>query len=147
MGSTTFSGPVRAGTTREGTGVNIGGVLLSQTALFTFADTGTTATSIILPANSQIVDIYVDTTVAFDSVTNDYLTIGTSSNADAYVGTASTIDLQATAARLSVAFDLTQVAAIADIGTSDVTVNFAVVSTGGSLSAGAGRITVVYRQN
>ncbi len=147
MASTTFSGPVQAGTIREGASVNLGGVLLSQTATFGFADTGTTATSIVLPANSQIVEMYVDTTVAWDSVTSDFLNIGTSANTDAYSGTAALIDLQATAGRLTVPVDATQAGAIADIGTADVVVNILITSVGGSLTVGAGRLTISYRQN
>jgi hypothetical protein len=147
MGSTTFSGPVQAGTIREGASANLGGAVLSQTATFGFADTGTTVTSIILPANSQIIEMYVDTTVAWDSVTSDYLNVGTAANTDAYTGTASSIDLQATAGRLTVPIDATQAGAIADIGSADVPVNIEITSLGGSLTVGAARLTIVYRQN
>lgn len=143
MGTTTFSGPVQAGTIREGASANLGGVVLTQTATFTFADTGTTATSIILPANSQIIDMHVDMFTAFDSATSDAMEIGDGSDPDIY---GDIINLQQTG-RLITSVDGTQIAAIDAIGTSDVTINITINSVGGGLSAGSGRLTVLYRQN
>jgi hypothetical protein len=68
MSTTTFSGPVRAGTIREGAAVNAGLVVLSQSY-----DSGDLTGDAIgnydavlgrLPAGSQIVDITVDQVVA-----------------------------------------------------------------------------------
>ena len=143
MGTTTFSGPVQAGTIREGASANLGGAVLTQTATFTFADTGTTATSIILPANSQIIDMHVDMFTAFDSATSDAMEIGDGSDPDIY---GDIINLQQTG-RLITSVDGTQIAAIDAIGTSDVTINITINSVGGGLSAGSGRLTVLYRQN
>lgn len=71
MSSVTFSGPIRAGTVREGTlaaGMNIGLTTLSQsydTGNLTGAVVGNVDTRIgTLPANAQIVDIVVDQVVA-----------------------------------------------------------------------------------
>ena len=142
MGQTTFSGPIRAGTVKEGSSANLGGVVLSQTATFDFNDTGSFATSIILPAGAQIIDQIVDVTTVWDSGTSDALEIGTSGDADAYGDIA---DLQA-AGRAVVDPDATQGAAIDDIGDSDVTVYLTINSAGGSLTQGAARITILYRQ-
>ena len=143
MGSTTFSGPVQAGTVKDGASANLGKVVLSQTDTFTFADTGTFATEIILPANSQIVEMYVDAATAWDSVTSDALEIGDGTDADEYGDVA---DIQATG-RLTVTIDAAQAAVIDDIGTSDVTINLTITSVGGSLTAGAAQLTVNYVQN
>ena len=71
MGTTTFSGPIRSGTSRDATvvgGNNLGRAILSQTF-----DTGDLTGAIVgnvdtqfgnLPAGSQIVDIVVDQAVA-----------------------------------------------------------------------------------
>lgn len=68
MSTTTFSGPVRAGTVREGAAVNAGLVILSQSY-----DSGDLTGDEVgnfdavlgrLPAGSQIVDITVDQVVA-----------------------------------------------------------------------------------
>lgn len=142
MGKTTFSGPVRAGTIRDGSSANIGGVVLSQTATFDFEDTGSFASGIILPAGAQIIDQIVDVTTAFDSGTSDALEIGTEADPDAYGDVA---DLQA-AGRTVVDPDATQCAAIDDIGDADVPVYLTVSSAGASITAGEARITITYRQ-
>ncbi|MHC5112435.1 MAG: hypothetical protein ACYTHJ_21460 [Planctomycetota bacterium] len=143
MANTTFSGPIRAGTIRHNAAANIGSVVLTQTDTFTFADTGTTATGIILPANSQIIDMHVDMFTAFDSATSDAMEIGDGTDADAY---GDVTNLQQTG-RLITTLDGDQIAAIDAIGTSDVTINITINSAGGGLSAGSGRLTVLYRQN
>lgn len=142
MGKTTFSGPVEAGTVREGSSKNVGGAVLSQTDTFAYTDTGAFATSIILPAGAQIIDQIVDITTAWNSVTSDALEIGTLADPDAYGDIA---DLK-TAGRSVADPDATQGAAIDDIGDTDVTVYLKINSVGGSLSAGAARITITYRQ-
>lgn len=142
MGQSTWSGPIRAGTIREGAAANVGGVILTQTATFAFGDTGTTALSIILPAGSQIIDQIVDVGVVWDSVTSDALEIGDGTDADAYGDVA---DLQVLG-RVVVDPDGPQGLAIDDIGTSDVTINITITSVGGSLATGTARLTITYRQ-
>lgn len=144
MATTTFSGPIKSGDIREGSSKNTGDVVLSQTAAFSYTDTGAFASGIILPANSQIVDIKVKTFVAWDSVTSDALEIGTLADPDAY---ADVTNLKATAGVATVAQDVTQLAAVDDIGTSDVPLYLKITSVGGSLSQGSARITVLYVQN
>jgi hypothetical protein len=41
MATTTFSGPVRAGTVREGASANVGNVVLSQKGTIAYTDDGT----------------------------------------------------------------------------------------------------------
>lgn len=142
MGKTTFSGPVQAGTVREGASANVGGAVLSQTASFGFADTGAFLSGIILPAGAQIIDQIVDVTTVWDSVTSDALEIGTLADPDAYGDVA---DLQ-TGGRAVVDPDATQGAAIDDIGDSDIPVYLKITSAGGSLTTGAARLTITYRQ-
>lgn len=143
MAQSHASGPRVYGPIREGTGQNTGGVVLTQTATFAFGDTGSTATSIILPANSQIIDQIVDVTTAWDSVTSDALEIGDGTDVDAYGDVA---DLQVLG-RVVVDPDGPQGTAIADIGTADITVTITITSAGGSLTVGAARLTITYRQN
>ncbi|MHC4537300.1 MAG: hypothetical protein ACYS6K_25455 [Planctomycetota bacterium] len=143
MATTTFSGPVQAGTVKDNASANVGGVVLTQTATFAYTDTGAFATTIILPAGAQIIDQIVDITTAWNSVTSDALEIGTLADPDAFGDVA---DLQ-TAGRTVVDPDATQCGDIDDIGTSDVTVYLKITSAGGSLSAGAARVTITYRQN
>ena len=77
MGTTTFSGPVKAGPLSQSTGstadtkANVGSAVLSQSASFTQAgavDPGVN-TDIVLPPNSQIVAITFYVSAAFDTGT------------------------------------------------------------------------------
>ena len=138
MGTTTFSGPVKAGTVREGAAANVGTLVCAQSAaileISTEADTG-----IIIPANSQIINMYVLVQTAWNGGTNT-LDVGISGNPDLYVD-----GLPVTVLgnhRATAAYSGTE-ANWRDVGTSDVTVYIKSVATG----AGAGVLTVQYLQN
>ena len=60
MASTTFSGPIKAGTIRNTTGTtvgtnvaNVGSVVMSQTDTIAFGDTTDKSLSIVIPARSE----------------------------------------------------------------------------------------------
>lgn len=82
MGFNTFTGPIRAGTVREGASVNCGLVTLAQS--YDSGDITGTATGNVdvlafrLPAGSQIVDIVVDQLVAAGTGTTT-ISVGTAS--------------------------------------------------------------------
>lgn len=82
MSFSTFSGPLRAGTVREGAGRNTGLTVLSQS--YDTGDlTGTTTgnydvAAMILPAGSQIINIVVDQVVAATAGTTT-VSVGTTS--------------------------------------------------------------------
>lgn len=82
MSFSTFSGPLRAGTVREGAGRNTGLTVLSQS--YDTGDlTGTTTgnydvAALVIPAGSQIVDIVVDQVVAATAGTTT-VSVGTTS--------------------------------------------------------------------
>ena len=82
MGTTTFSGPVKSGTIREGASANVGTLVCAQSAAITEL-AASTASSIIIPANSQIINIYVLIQTAWDGGTNT-LDIGSSADPDLY---------------------------------------------------------------
>ena len=138
MGTTTFSGPVKAGTIREGASANVGTLVCAQSAaileISTEADTG-----IIIPANSQIINMYVLVQTAWDGGTNT-LDVGISGDTDLFVD-----GLPVTVLgnhRATAAYSGTE-ANWRDVGTSDVTVYIDSVATG----SGAGVLTVQYLQN
>ena len=87
MANTTFSGPIRAGDIRDTTGTtlgqdvaNVGQVVLAQSFRFTQAGLATSAnTPIVIPANSQIVEITVYIDVAFDGAASTF-GVGTSAS-------------------------------------------------------------------
>ena len=149
MAQSTFSGPIKAGNifnttgTTVGTNVaNVGFVVMSQTDTIAFGDTTDKSLSIVIPANSQIVDIKIFVTTAFDAGTTNTLDIGIVGNSDLYVdgaavGTAGDAALGNTAL----------VSDWSDIGTTDVKLAAKYIPTGTAATAGAARIVVSYVQN
>ena len=143
MGSTTFSGPLKAGTVRETGGsdnANVGYVLLHQTQVITFDATLVQNATFYLPANAIIVDIISDPIVAYNSATSATLSVGTSSGGTQY---ASGVDAKATA-RVRPTFTVAQLNAMDGIGTSTTVV--ATVTSVGQPTAGQNRVTLVYAQ-
>jgi len=99
MSTTTFSGPVRAGTVREpatplSSGYNVGNVVLSQSynsGDLTGAVVGNVDTRIgTLPAGSQIVDIVIDQTTASATGTTTVSVGSTSGGAELMAAVATT---------------------------------------------------------
>jgi hypothetical protein len=138
MGTTTFSGPVKAGTVKSGAGTNTGFAVMAQSAEVTEVNAFGT-TSIIIPANSQIVDIKCLVTTAFDNGTNT-IDVGISSDTDLYVdgmncGTAGLVNMTAATTGTEAKWK--------NVGSSDVTIVFISPGAGN----GAGVLTVEYIQN
>jgi hypothetical protein len=150
MATTTFSGPIKAGTIRDTTGTtvgsdkaNVGFVLMAQSGNVVFGANGTETVVATLPANSQIYQIAVDVTTAFDAGTTNTLDIGDGTTADKYADA-----LAAGAqARVLATSDVSQIGNLIDIGTSDVDITVTYNQTGTAATAGAATVTVLYLQN
>ena len=118
---------------------NIAGMLSAITTTIAFSNT--TAVSIgTLPANSQIVDINIDTTTGFNAGTTNTVTVGKTGSAAAYV-TATDVG---TAGRESVATTGVY-SAWANTGATEVDATVTFAQTGTAASAGAARVTIVYK--
>jgi len=146
MGTTTFSGPIKAGAIKETTGTtlgsdvkNTGQVVMSQSQAITQAD-GTT--NIVIPANSQIVAIELSVTAIWDGAAS---TAGLGWTGDATALTATTAVAGGTLGIISATAgaDATRVGNWADVGTTDRRILVTNVNTGD----GTGFITVRYVQN
>jgi len=142
MGTTVFSGPIKTGTVREGSSANVGNVVLSQTATVAYTDDGTAVSVATIPANSQIIDLYVDVLTVFNGSGTDLLDLGDGTTANLY---ADNLDLSS-AARVRGSSDASQLAELDDVGSSDVTVYATYTDAGGDASTGSARVTVVYVQ-
>lgn len=149
MGSTTFSGPVKAGTISHTTGTtvgtdmkNVGQVVMAQSLAIDLSGGAITAsaTDVIIPANSQIIDIVFDIITAASGTTNISVgAVGGSATAfvNAYtIGTTAGRQYPTTKAGGALAWE--------DVGTSDVRLN---VTNSASTSSGEVRLTVLYQQN
>ena len=146
MGTTTFSGPIKAGVIKETTGTtlgsdvkNTGQVVMSQSQAITQAD-GTT--TIVIPANSQILSIALSVNVIWDGVAS---TAGLGWTGDATALTAATAVAGGTLGIISATAgaDATRINNWADVGTTDRRILVTSVNTGN----GTGFITVTYVQN
>ena len=146
MATTTFSGPIKAGTIANTTGTtvgtdmaNVGFVVMSQSAAITQSTTAA-ASGIIIPAHSQILECTVFVTTAYDNSAT--LSIGTSSTSTELatavaVSTINTIKL-ATQATITDADNWL------DVGATDVKIFTASSAT--TSDAGRATLTVTYVQ-
>ena len=150
MANTTFSGPILAGTiknttcTTVGTDVkNTGQVLMSQSFSFDYTVEATaTDTSVVIPANSQIVRIDVNVETAFNDSGTDILEVGSSADTDLYVNDVSI------AAVGKIALGTAALCANwKDIGTSDIRIGYIYNGANNDASAGAATVTISYLQN
>ena len=150
MATTTFSGPIKAGTISNTTGTtvgtdvkNTGQVLMSQSFSFDYSVEGTaTDTTVVIPANSQIVRIDVNVETAFNDSGTDILEVGSSADTDLYVNDVSI------AAVGKIALGTAALCANwKDIGTSDIKVGYIYNGANNDASAGAATVTISYLQN
>jgi hypothetical protein len=149
MATTTFSGPIKAGTISNTTGTtvgtnmkNTGQVVMAQTHAIDLSGgaLAAVATNVIIPANSQLIDIVFDSITAASGATN--ISIGkVGGAATAYVnvfGIGTTVGLKRPTTQAGGAL------AWEDIGPSDVQFN---VTNSAATSAGEVRFTILYQQN
>jgi len=145
MGTTSFSGPIKAGTIATTTGTtvgtdmkNVGFVVMAQSEAITEA-ASSASTDMIIPANSQIIDVKCLVTTVWDGGTNT-LDVGDGSTTDLYVN-----GMVMTAAGLvnMTAATTGTGANWRDVGTSDIRISVDSVATGN----GVGVLTVWYIQN
>ena len=150
MATTTFSGPIKAGTISNTTGTtvgtdvkNTGQVLMSQSFSFDYSVEGTaTDTTVVIPANSQIVRIDVNVETAFNDSGTDILEVGSSADTDLYVNDVSI------AAVGKIALGTAALCANwKDIGTSDIKIGYIYNGANNDASAGAATVTISYLQN
>ena len=150
MASTTFSGPIKAGTIANTTGTtvgtnvkNTGQVLMSQSFSFAYTTEGTaTDTNVVIPANSQIVSIDVNVETAFNDSGADILEVGSSADTDLYVN-----DVSIAAVGPAALGTAGLCANWKDIGTSDIRIAYIYNGANDDASAGAATVTINYLQN
>ncbi len=145
MGTTTFTGPIKAGSILNTSGTtlgsdvtNVGFVVMAQSSAVTQASGSTT---IVIPANSQIVSISVMVTTAWTGAATTF-GVGTTASAT-FLTAAGALDgaaigpLSATPGT-----DATRAGNWIDVGTTDRQIAVTSTNTG----SGVGVITVTYIQ-
>ena len=118
---------------------NIAGVLSAITTTIAYNSSGAVSIG-TLPANAQIVDINIDVTTAFNAGTTNTVTVGKTGSAAAFVASTSV----GSAGRASVA-TTGAYSAWADTGSAEVDATVTFSQTGTAASAGAARVTIVYK--
>jgi RNase P/RNase MRP subunit POP5 len=139
MGTTTFSGPIKAGSVREGASANLGFVKMAQSAAWTQTAASAASTGIIIPANSQITQITLYITTAPGAAN---LSMGTTS-ASNELFTALAVGTAADVIKLGTSGTITDMDTWKDVGSSDVTLYV----ESSANTTGRGIITVEYIQN
>jgi len=154
MGTTTFSGPVKAGTISNTTGTtlgrdvkNTGQVTMAQTfstgAALAGGASAANATTVVIPANSQIIDIVLDCPSAMAGATA-VLSIGDSVGGNATFLNSFSISVASGVGRKYPTTEAGGALAWADTGNKDLKLTW---TTTGATSGGEVRATVLYQQN
>ena len=149
MGTTTFSGPIKAGTIKNTTGTtlgsdvsNVGQVVMSQTfaADLSGGALAASVTDVVIPANSQIIDCVIDVITASSDATN--LSVG-----DTVGGAATLVNTYAIGTTAGRKYPTTQAGgtlAWEDTGSADIRLT---VTNPAATSAGEVRVTILYAPN
>ena len=149
MVTTTFSGPIKAGTIKNTTGTtlgtdvaNVGQVVMSQTfaADLSGGALAASVTDVVIPANSQIIDCVFDVITAASGATNISV-VDTVGGAATIVNT---FGIGTTAGRKYPTTEAGAALAWEDTGTADIRLT---VTNSAATTAGEVRITILYAQN
>ena len=145
MANTTFSGPIRAGDIRDTTGTtlgvdvaNVGSVVMAQSSPVLQSSS---ATSIVIPANSQIVEITLYVTTAWNGAAST-LGVGTTALATRFTAAGAVAGGTVGIVSVTPGTDATRTGAFIDVGNTDVKIAVTSSNTG----SGVGVITVRYIQ-
>ena len=147
MGTTTFSGPVKAGTIKDTTGTtlgsdvkNVGFVVMAQSAIVDIIGASHLNQVIAtIPANSQITDVVLNVTTVNNDGGAATVSVGTIADANAFIDAANVKALGTTYGTLDTE--------ATDIGTTDIQVVADFTGASGDATTGAATVTVKYLQN
>jgi hypothetical protein len=144
MGTTTFSGPIKAGTIKETTGTTIGEnvqntgfVQMIQSKSVTLSGATANTRVGVIPANSQIVNVFLDVIVVANDTNAATVSIGTDANATAYIASSN--------AKVTGRTSAVNAAIVASFSDSNVVAVF--TGTDGDGTTGEAVVTVQYVQN
>jgi len=153
MGTSTFSGPIKAGPIKFTTGTtlgqdvaNTGNVVLMQSEAVTQATNGGSAgvytSNIVIPAGSTITSIQLFVTTVWSGAATT-LGVGTSASATAFTAAGAVAGGTLGIIAATAGADATRVGNWVNVGTTDVRIVVTSTNTGG----GAGTLVVNYIQH
>ena len=148
MGTTTFSGPIKAGTIRETTGTTLGTdvtntgfvQMVQSKSVSTIGATANTTVATI-PGNSQITNVTLDVIIVNNDGTAATVAVGTAANGTAFIAAT---DAQALGRTQPIAAAIPNLFVI---GTSDIDIIAVFAATDGDGTTGEAIVTVQYVQN
>ena len=154
MATTTFSGPIKAGPINNTTGTtlgsdikNTGQVVMAQTfstgSTLASGASGPNTTDVVIPANSQIIDIVLDKPTAMGNATCVFSIGDTVGGNKTFINDYS-ITTGSGAGRAYPTTEAGGALAWADVGTSDIRITW---TSTGATNAGEVRATILYQQN
>ncbi len=141
---TVLSGPLQTGTKKDADTngpSNLGLCVLSQQVTLTQNGASNVTGQIVLPVGSRIVQIYADTTVAWNSGTSDTLSVGATAGGTDY---ASSISV-AVAGRAAITYTAAELVAMQSVG-SNTSVYATVTPVGTAATTGSTTVTIEYVQ-
>jgi hypothetical protein len=118
---------------------NIAGVISAVTTTLAYTDSSA-VTIATIPANSQITNIHIDTTTAFNAGTTNTVTVGKTGSAAAFVASTSVTSLGRQSLATTGVYS-----AWADTGSSDISATITFTQTGTAATTGALRVTIMYK--
>jgi len=147
MATTTFSGPIKAGTIYNTTGstigtnvTNVGSVVMAQSVVLDIIGADALNQRVaIVPANSQIIDVILNVTTVNNDSGTATVSIGTSADDNAFISLANVKALATTHGTLDTE--------ATDVGSTDLEVFADFVAGTEDGSTGAATATVLYMQN
>ena len=150
MGTTTFSGPIKAGTIKDTTGTTVGAdiqntgfVLMSQSKVVALTGATANTTVAVIPANSQVVEIFADVRVVSNDTGAANVSVGNASNATAYIA----VSNAKVTGRLTAVNAAIISSAFYDVGTSDSKLTAVFQAANGDGTTGSAVVTVYYLQD
>ena len=148
MGTTTFSGPIKAGTIKDTTGTTLGTdvqntgfvQMVQSKSVSTIGATANTTVATI-PGNSQITNVTLDVIIVNNDGTAATVAVGTAANGTAFIAAT---DAQTIARTQPVSAAIPNLFVI---GTSDIDIIAVFAATDGDGTTGEAIVTVQYVQN
>ena len=147
MGTTTFSGPIKAGNIPNTTGTtvgadiaNVGYALMAQSAVIDIIGASSNDQVVAtIPANSQIVDVILNVTTVNNDTNAAAVVVGTSADSNAFIPSTSVKSLGTTHGTLDTE--------ATNVGSTDIQVLADFTATDEDGTTGAATVTVLYIQN
>ena len=140
MATTNFSGPIKAGSIKEGANTNVGFVSMAQSVKVDIIGAShLNQVCATVPANSQIIDVILNVTVVNNDGGAATISVGTEADADAFIATANVKALATTHGTLDTE--------ATNVGTTDLQILADFTGANGDGTTGAATVTVLYLQN